>query len=95
MSVFGSIFDSSLGLGDINHIPYNIFKEAQDREQRRAQMLAMYGRASQFLAMYGRASQWTPKQIKVIKRQTKTPKPCTHEHVSRGVCLYCGKEGVE
>ncbi len=20
---------------------------------------------------------------------------CTHEHVSRGICLYCGKEGVE
>ena len=22
-------------------------------------------------------------------------KQCTHEHVSRGVCLYCGEEGVE
>ncbi len=20
---------------------------------------------------------------------------CDHEHVSKGVCLYCGKEGVE
>ena len=25
----------------------------------------------------------------------KKEKKCTHQHVSRGICLYCGEEGVE
>ena len=28
-------------------------------------------------------------------REAKKIKKCTHEHVSRGICLYCGEEGVE
>ena len=30
----------------------------------------------------------------IARSYKKKPKPCTHEHVSRGKCLTCGKENV-